>query len=128
MNTQVKLTVANDDHEMATYHFDDAQECYVGSSSSCDIQLPVVAGQRNVARQHCVFQIEPPVIWLRILDPKNRTYINDLSMTSTDDDPLIELRDGDEVEIGPYTLSVQVADENVYGTILAGHAASDWNV
>lgn len=127
MNAQVRITVANDDNELATFQFQDPKECYVGKAPDCDIRLPLVAGQKDVSQHHCIFHVDPPAVWLQILDPRNRTRVNDLAISSTTDDPLIELRDGDEVCVGPYKLEVQVAMDDPFDVIVAGHAASEWN-
>ena len=128
MNAQVRLTIVNDESEIATYLFEEARECYVGRSSDCDVQLPVIADKHEVSRHHCLFQIDPPAVWLQILDEKNRTFVNDLPIRTLPETPMIELRHGDEVRVGPFALLIDVDNVEEPSTmILAGHAASELN-
>ena len=107
MTPQVKLIVTNDQSRHKTYSYFEQSECTVGRGADCDIQLPVTEEQ-DVSRHHCLFEIEPPRLWIQDLDSKNGTYVNNLRITSSPDQDMYELRDGDEVRVGQYLIEVKV--------------------
>ncbi|MFT3879656.1 MAG: FHA domain-containing protein [Gemmatales bacterium] len=112
MTPQVKLIVTKDKSSDKTYSFSEPAEYTVGRSTDCDIQLPVTEEQ-DVSRHHCLFEIEPPRLWIQDLDSKNGTYVNDLRITNSPDQNMYELRDGDEVRVGHYVIEVLVEGTEV---------------
>ena len=127
MNAIVRITISLEGNPIRTYTFDESKECTVGRSLECDIVLPVTAN-REVSRFHCVLHIDPPVIWLRDLGSKNGTYVNNLRVQSSPEDQFIELRSGDELNIGPYTLDVFVMEREPTEEVWAAHAVAEWAV
>lgn len=112
MTPQVKLVVSSNQSNDMTYIYTEPMECTVGRAIDCDIQLPVTEEQ-DVSRHHCMFVIEPPHLWVQDLDSKNGTFVNDLRITSSPDQEMFELRDGDEVRVGHYTLEVHVEGTDI---------------
>ncbi len=112
MTPQVKLIITSNMSKEMTYTYTEPSECTVGRAIDCDIQLPVNA-EKDISRHHCVFEIEPPQIWVQDLDSKNGTFINDLRITSAPHQDMYELRDGDEVRVGQYVIEVQVEGTEV---------------
>jgi len=71
----------------------------VGRERSCDI----VVADKDVSRRHCLFQIDPPAVWLRDLDSTHGTLVN-----SEPGRGMVELHDGDAVRVGPMEIQVNV--------------------
>lgn len=107
MSPQVKLTVTNEMSKDITYTYSEPSECTVGRAIDCDIQLPVTE-DKDVSRHHCLFEIEPPHLWIQDLDSKNGTFVNDLRITNSPDQDMYELRDGDQIRVGHFVIEVQV--------------------
>lgn len=61
-----------------------------GRNIECDIVLP----ERQVSRQHAEIVLEQGVYYLRDLDSKNGTYVNDQPVKG-----MVRLQDNDEVQI-----------------------------
>jgi len=117
MTPQVKLIITSNMSKEMTYTYTEPMECTVGRAIDCDIQLPVTA-EKDISRHHCVFEIEPPHIWLQDLDSKNGTFVNGLRITSSPDQDMYELRDGDEVSVGHYVIEVQVDGNEVIDDLI----------
>ena len=117
MTPQVKLIITSNMSKEMTYTYTEPSECTVGRAIDCDIQLPVTA-EKDISRHHCVFEIEPPHIWLQDLDSKNGTFVNGLRITSSPDQDMYELRDGDEVSVGHYVIEVQVDGNEVIDDLI----------
>jgi len=117
MTPQVKLIITSNASKEMTYTYTEPMECTVGRAIDCDIQLPVTA-EKDISRHHCVFEIEPPHIWLQDLDSKNGTFVNGLRITSSPDQDMYELRDGDEVSVGHYVIEVQVDGNEVIDDLI----------
>jgi len=107
MTPQVKLIVKSDKSKDITYTYNEPSECTVGRAIDCDIQLPVTE-EKDVSRHHCLFEIEPPYLWVQDLDSTNGTFVNDLRITNAPDQRMYELREGDEVRVGHHVIEVQV--------------------
>ena len=112
MTPQVKLIITSNMSNEMTYTYKEPSECTVGRAIDCDIQLPVTAEQ-DISRHHCVFEIEPPHLWVQDLDSKNGTFVNNLRINSSPDQDMYELRNGDEVRIGHFVIQVHVAGTEV---------------
>jgi hypothetical protein len=61
-----------------------------GRNLECDIVLP----ERQVSRQHAEIFLDQGLYYLRDLNSKNGTYLNDQQITET-----VQLQDGDSVQI-----------------------------
>jgi len=109
---QVKLIVTSNTSKDMTFNYTEPSECTVGRSIDCDIQLSVTE-EKDVSRHHCLFEIEPPHVWVQDLDSKNGTFVNHLRIDSSPDQDMYELRDGDEVGVGHYVIQVQVEGAEV---------------
>lgn len=112
MTPQVKLIVTSKKSNDITRTYTEPSHCTVGRAIDCDLQLPVTEEQ-DVSRHHCLFDIEPPFLWVQDLDSKNGTFVNELRITSSSDQYLYELRDGDEVRVGHYVIQVHVEGAEV---------------
>ena len=115
MTPQVKLIITSNMSKEMTYTYTEPMECTVGASHR--LRYPT-AGHRGKGyfRHHCVFEIEPPHIWLQDLDSKNGTFVNGLRITSSPD--MYELRDGDEVGVCHYVIEVQVDGNEVIDDLI----------
>jgi eukaryotic-like serine/threonine-protein kinase len=117
MTPQVKLIITSNTSKEMTYTYTEPSECTVGRAIDCDLQLPVNP-EKDVSRHHCVFEIEPPHIWVQDLDSKNGTFVNDLRITASPDQDMYELRDGDEVRIGNYVIEVHIEGTEVIDDLM----------
>jgi pSer/pThr/pTyr-binding forkhead associated (FHA) protein len=72
-----------------------------------------------VSRQHCEFEVEPPLVWVRDLGSLNGTFVNGEIIGQRSnrvppgqgdsiDFPARELKDGDEVQVGQSLIRVSV--------------------
>jgi len=109
---QVKLIVTSNSSQDMTFNYTEPAECTVGRAIDCDIQLSVTE-EKDVSRHHCLFEIEPPHVWVQDLDSKNGTFVNHLRLNASPEQDMYELRDGDEVGIGHYVIQVQVEGAEV---------------
>ncbi|MFD8607068.1 protein kinase [Streptomyces globisporus] len=85
--------------------FGERSTAVVGRDDRCDIPAP--ARERQVSRQHCAFDIEPPMVRVRDLGSRNGTYVNDVRITGPDSQTY-ELTDGDVVRAGTMRLRVTI--------------------
>jgi pSer/pThr/pTyr-binding forkhead associated (FHA) protein len=106
--------------------FEAPTRCVVGRASDCDICLPFA--HADVSRYHCVFDFNPPLVWVRDLGSRNGTFVNgerlppragepwrDASGSQSSEDWV--LADGDEVRLGHVVVRVGItatADESVH--------------
>jgi eukaryotic-like serine/threonine-protein kinase len=118
MATKVILTVVKGSCEGEQFVFADETRCLVGRED-CDISLPRSMGHLDVSRQHCLFEIEPPVVRVRDLGSLNGTFVNGekigqragrqpLANIDPNEFPARELKDGDEVQVGQSVIRVGV--------------------
>jgi pSer/pThr/pTyr-binding forkhead associated (FHA) protein len=111
MSSVVKLSVFKGELKGPTFVYERLTRCTVGGAFENDIRLPSKGVNRNVSLFHCIFEIDPPYIWIRALDAKNGTYVNNLKLSIEAEDQPVELRNGDEVRIGSYLFIIH-ADES----------------
>jgi len=91
----------------STFIYCKASTCVVGRASDCTIQIPKKDEGLDVSRHHCLFEIDPPYIWLRDLNSTNGTYLNERRIEPSKE--LLELiRDGDKVRVGSIEMSVTI--------------------
>jgi pSer/pThr/pTyr-binding forkhead associated (FHA) protein len=109
--TAVTLTVIKGWQEGQWFFFDEPGQYTVGRGNDCTFHFPTETWYRDVSRHHCVFDIDPPTIWLRDLGSLNGTYLNGEKIGQRDpkkepeDSHTIalighELQPGDEVQVG----------------------------
>jgi pSer/pThr/pTyr-binding forkhead associated (FHA) protein len=121
MTPRITLTVFHLDCETVTYTFEEQARCVVGRRSRCDIPLPDTYDCNAVSRQHCLFDIEPPLVRVWDLGSLNGTFVNGekIGQRSNSVPPHLikpneffarELHDGDVVQVGPCTIRVGVCD------------------
>ncbi|HEV3443760.1 MAG TPA: FHA domain-containing protein [Gemmataceae bacterium] len=119
MSAIVTLSVAEPDCCSEEFSFETPDQCLVGRSGDCDIQLPSDPLHADVSRHHCVFEIEPPHVRVRDLGSLNGTYVNDekIGQRRPGQEPHNavleqytgrELNDGDRVRVGGTLIRVGV--------------------
>jgi pSer/pThr/pTyr-binding forkhead associated (FHA) protein len=115
----ITLTVTQGNLKGKEYLFDSPARCMIGRAGDCDVQLPSDYFHANVSRHHCVLEIAPPTIRVRDLGSRNGTFVNgvrierppDQRPNEQDDPPVatsIDLRDGDELQLGNTAFGVTV--------------------
>ncbi len=126
MAARITLTVAFGLADGPDYVFEGPARCVVGRADDCDIRLPFA--HVDVSRHHCVFAIDPPLVWVRDLGSCNGTFVNGERLRPRSGPPQPdprrplpsedrELADGDEVRLGHVVVRVGVtamADESAY--------------
>jgi pSer/pThr/pTyr-binding forkhead associated (FHA) protein len=125
MAARITLTVAYGLAGEPDYIFEAPTRCVVGRAGDCDIRVPFA--HEDVSRYHCVFEIDPPVVWVRDLGSRNGTFVNGERLRQRVGQPQLdprrplpsedrELTDGDEVRLGHVVVRVgttAMADEPV---------------
>ena len=121
MSSMVKLSVDKGNFAGETYRFDAPMEFVVGRARDCDIQVPDTSDFKAISLHHCAFCIEPPRIWLSILESRAGTFVNDLKINPSVGQ--IRLYDEDEVRLGQVRMSVHIVEhEDAESFELAGVA------
>ena len=119
MYKRITFTVADHDLPPQVFTFDKHSECVVGRGPKCDLRLPTDLMHRDVSRQHCVVEVDPPEVHIRDLGSLNGTFVNGENIgqrqseepKKTEKDQLpnpVELHDGDEIQIGHTVLRVRI--------------------
>ena len=111
MPAKVKLEVLNGTWRGTAFVFRNPDECTVGRAPDCKIRFSLEREYIGVARHHCIFDINPPDIYLRDLDSTTGTFINERPVGSAKD-VLNVVRNGDLVRAGPLLLAVEVNDDS----------------
>ncbi|MFE1589085.1 protein kinase [Streptomyces sp. NPDC058737] len=112
MGGTVRLEAGGTVAPVRAFVFREPAAFVVGRTQDCDLRAP--AGDRQVSRRHCAFDIDPPTVRVRDLGSHNGTYVNGIRLAATAPRPY-ELADGDEVRLGGVVVSVSSTG--------AGHAA-----
>ena len=98
-----KLKVTRGPMKEKVFEFSEHDSFLVGRSESaaCCIQ-----DDKYVSRNHFLLEINPPVIWLRDLNSKNGTWVNDKKYDAKNQE--VELFNGDVIRVGKTEISVEV--------------------
>ena len=123
MPSQVKLSMVNGSLKGPTYIYDRFTQCSVGRAFDNDIRLHCNSRNKEVSLYHCIFEIDPPYIWIRALDPKNGTYVNNLKLSNEIEDQPVELRNGDEVQLGNFLFVVHAHENQVVDELKSSSVA-----
>jgi serine/threonine-protein kinase len=118
VSAQVILTATHGDLEGREFAFDEPVTCVLGRRVDCKVRLP--AADWTVSRHHCVLEIDPPFVRVRDLGSLNGTYVNGEKVGQRDRalspdgasrvaQPVRELLDGDELQVGNTHFLVEVA-------------------
>jgi pSer/pThr/pTyr-binding forkhead associated (FHA) protein len=116
--TQVVLEIVEGNLQGNQYYFDYPMRVLVGKAYGCDIQVPDDGANADVARYHCILDVDPPLIHVRDLGSPVGTILNGapigppslgspaeaLSDETTDG----EMMDGDELRVGCMLLRAHV--------------------
>ncbi|QFG22303.1 protein kinase [Actinomadura sp. WMMB 499] len=123
MAASVRLTVVaggpGEPSGPSEYVFGERTTRVLGRASDCD---PRLGGDGLVSRHHCLLDVNPPQARIRDFGSLNGTRVNGVKIGQRDRDqtpeegarldfPEHDLADGDEIEIGGYTLRVGVRGE-----------------
>ncbi len=123
MSATVILTVISGSLKGLEFEFSDHITFIIGRGKDCYIRLPDDEIHLNISRHHCLFNINPPLIWVRDLGSKNGTYVNGQkigqrrSHQSLDyglemNLPEYNLTNGDEIAIGQVIFRVSISLDN----------------
>jgi pSer/pThr/pTyr-binding forkhead associated (FHA) protein len=115
---RITLTITEGVLKGEEFVFQHSARWVLGRSPDCNIALPMDLIHRNVSRQHCAFEIDPPTIRVRDLNSRNGTYVNGERMGQRPNTPaqgdshreqcVRELRDGDKVRVGDTAIVISV--------------------
>jgi ABC transport system ATP-binding/permease protein len=83
----------------------------VGRDASCDLWLPHL----TISQRHALFLRQNGQVTIRDLKSKNGTFVNGARIEQ------VILREGDEIQIGPFRLVYDSRLQNVAGSRLLGH-------
>ncbi|MET8329907.1 FHA domain-containing serine/threonine-protein kinase [Streptomyces sp. NPDC005181] len=110
MAAEVQLHVTVAGTQSKTFSFGEPGTVVVGRASDCGIEVP--AGERQVSRRHCAFDIDPPALRVRDLGSRNGTYVNGVRIDGPSSHAH-QLADGDEVRVGTLLLRVSSTAEGL---------------
>lgn len=77
-------------------------KCLIGRLQDCHVRLKSEA----ISRHHCVVYVRGGELHVRDLRSRNGTYVNDRQVQRE-----CELRDGDELRLGPLVVKIQIDHE-----------------
>lgn len=109
MPSIVMLTIDQGSYGSFDYRFDEVTEIIVGRAKDCDLAVPDTAMFRDVALHHCLLRIDPPRIWVRDLESKNGTFVDDLKISSKVGH--FRIYDEDVVQWGPVRMTVRIHEK-----------------
>jgi serine/threonine-protein kinase len=109
-DTQVVLEIVEGSLQGNQYYFDYPMRVLVGRAYGCDIQVPDDMENADVARYHCILDVDPPHIHVRDLGSHMSTILNgspigppslgSLAEAASEETTDGEMTDGDELRIG----------------------------
>jgi pSer/pThr/pTyr-binding forkhead associated (FHA) protein len=120
--SSIILTVSEPHSEAHDYVYTRASRVVVGRADDCDLHVRADMEHMNVSRHHCLIEIDPPRIRVRDLDSLNGTTVNGEHIGGGWFDPLAiepipddvddeqELKDGDELVVGPISIRVHIEE------------------
>jgi pSer/pThr/pTyr-binding forkhead associated (FHA) protein len=119
MPAEVIFEVVRGNQRGQTFAFHKRTLCLVGRAENCEIRLPSDADHRGVSRHHCLLDIDPPAARVQDFGSRNGTFVNGHNIGQRLPDhpaeapnighsPEYDLRDGDELRIGPTVLRVRL--------------------
>lgn|SRR5262249_29586462 len=119
MVPNVTLTVTTGRMKGRRLTFLDRTFLSVGRAPECMLSLGA-AGDPTVSRRHCVFDIDPPEVFVRDLGSLNGTYVNELRLEgpeasghrTTGSPPQVALYHGDVVRLGETCFCLTTSQES----------------
>ncbi len=119
MPARVTLVVTQGQQQGTQFVFDDRTTTLIGKEDDCLVRFPKDATHQTISRHHCLLDVNSPDVRVRDLGSRNGTYVNgkligkrDKGLTREEaaDATFAEfdLKDGDEVRLGPTTFHVTV--------------------
>jgi CBS domain-containing protein len=119
MTAEISLTIQNGPLAGREYVFREHRLCIIGRGRDCEIRLPGTDEFADVARHHCLLEIDPPHLSVRDLGSRAGTLVNGLPVgrpaRRSRRDPgsaliaSVRLRDGDVLHVGPIVFQVHGA-------------------
>jgi pSer/pThr/pTyr-binding forkhead associated (FHA) protein len=116
---RVILTVLEGTHSGQRFELGGQAPWVIGRSSDCNVHLAGGFEDWLVSRHHCQVDVEAPAVLVHDLGSRNGTFLNGrripnpTSVIAGDHDteiipPEFELKDGDELRVGPIPLRVHI--------------------
>ncbi len=116
MVAKVILTVDGGSLAGKQFVFEQPAHCVVGRAADCPLRLAGAFEHAWVSRHHCVLDIDPPHVRVQDLGSRNGTFVNGHmigrrnALGPSDTESLgCELKDGDELGLGPVAFHVCIA-------------------
>jgi len=103
MNAQVTVMVVRGPLAGRTLVYTEPDTCLIGRNPDCHLVVPDDKDHVKVSRYQCRLEIHPPSVRLHDLKSRNGTVVAGRAVTGE-----VDLRDGDEVELGATVLRVGV--------------------
>lgn len=120
--TSIILTVSEPQGDIHEFVYTGASRVVVGRAGDCDLHVHADFEHRNVLDHHCVLEVDPPRIRVRDLGSLYGTFVNGDPVGGgwydpLDPEPVVapepeekELKDGDELIVGPMLIHVHVEE------------------
>lgn len=110
MSSIVMLSMEQGGCDSVDYRFDEPTEIIVGRARNCDLTVPNTAMFRDVSLHHCLLRIDPPRIWVRDLESRHGTFVDDLKISSMVGQ--FRIYDEDVVQLGPVRMTVRIHEKD----------------
>jgi pSer/pThr/pTyr-binding forkhead associated (FHA) protein len=132
--TKVVITVTGGSHCGTRFVVRGPGHSVVGRAADCPVRLAGAFEDGLVSRHHCQVDIEPPCVRVHDLGSRNGTFLNGKRIMRPESGPLseydtqtipqeYELKDGDELQVGPIPLRVAIHMQREVQTDVDGRAA-----
>ena len=109
MSSMVMLTLDHGCDGSVDYLFVEPVDILVGRGNDCDLKLPNTASFRHISDHHCLLRINPPRIWMKDLESRNGTFVNDLKISSMVGP--FRIYDEDVLQLGPIRMTVHIHEK-----------------
>jgi serine/threonine-protein kinase len=119
MPATVTLTVSRGPTAGRQFVFGQRVTCILGRSKDCRPAVPDDDDHKQISRHHCLLDINPPDVRVRDFGSLNGTFVNGLKIGQRARDarpgdtdpgafPEHDLKDGDELQLGPTSFRVSI--------------------
>jgi pSer/pThr/pTyr-binding forkhead associated (FHA) protein len=126
---KVTFTVAGGSHSGKQFVFSTPAHCVAGRAEDCCVRLAGAFEDCMLSRHHCEIDVNPTLVRVRDLGSRNGTFVNGRRIGGRDvfqaldpghDTAVItaefELRDGDELRMGPIPFRVTISPKPEEGS------------